>query len=218
MQIAIDGPAGAGKSTMAKELANALGFMYVDTGAMYRTAALSCLKNSTDFENEDDVVKNCNNADINVIYEDGIQKMFLDGENVSEKIRCEEVGNAASSVAKFSGVRKKLVKLQQELAQKYDVIMDGRDIGTMVLPNANLKIYLTASVEKRAERRFEELLEKGVECTLEEIKEDIAARDYADMHRKESPLKKAEDAIELDTSDMTIAEVLDAIKKLYERL
>lgn len=218
MQIAIDGPAGAGKSTIAKELARILGFMYVDTGAMYRTAALSCLKNNIDFENEDDVSKNCDDADIKIIYEDGVQKMFLDGENVSEKIRREEVGNAASKAAKYSGVRKKLVKLQQELAKKYDVIMDGRDIGTMVLPDAQLKIYLTASVEKRAERRFKELLEKGLECRLEEIEKDIEQRDYNDMHRKESPLKKAEDAIEVDTSDMTIAEVTDAIKSLYEGL
>ena len=218
MQIAIDGPAGAGKSTIAKELARILGFMYVDTGAMYRTAALSCLKNNIDFENEDDVSKNCDDADIKIIYEDGVQKMFLDGENVSEKIRREEVGNAASKVAKYSGVRKKLVKLQQELAKKYDVIMDGRDIGTMVLPDAQLKIYLTASVEKRAERRFKELLEKGLECRLEEIEKDIEQRDYNDMHRKESPLKKAEDAIEVDTSDMTIVEVTEAIKRLYEGL
>ena len=147
MQIAIDGPAGAGKSTIAKELARILGFMYVDTGAMYRTAALSCLKNNIDFEKEDDVSKNCDDADIKIIYEDGVQKMFLGGVNVSEKIRREEVGNAASKVAKYPGVRKKLVKLQQELAKKYDVIMDGRDIGTMVLPDAQLKIYLTASVE-----------------------------------------------------------------------
>ena len=218
MQIAIDGPAGAGKSTIAKELARILGFMYVDTGAMYRTAALSCLKNNIDFENEDDVSKNCDDADIKIIYEDGVQKMFLDGVNVSEKIRREEVGNAASKVAKYPGVRKKLVKLQQELAKKYDVIMDGRDIGTMVLPDAQLKIYLTASVEKRAERRFKELLEKGLECRLEEIEKDIEQRDYNDMHRKESPLKKAEDAIEVDTSDMTIAEVTEAIKSLYEGL
>ena len=218
MQIAIDGPAGAGKSTIAKELARILGFMYVDTGAMYRTAALSCLKNNIDFENEDDVSKNCDDADIKIIYEDGVQKMFLDGENVSEKIRREEVGNAASKVAKYSGVRKKLVKLQQELAKKYDVIMDGRDISTMVLPDAQLKIYLTASVEKRAERRFKELLEKGLECRLEEIEKDIEQRDYNDMHRKESPLKKAEDAIEVDTSDMTIVEVTEAIKRLYEGL
>lgn len=218
MQIAIDGPAGAGKSTIAKELARILGFMYVDTGAMYRTAALSCLKNNIDFENEDDVSKNCDDADIKIIYEDGVQKMFLDGVNVSEKIRREEVGNAASKVAKYPGVRKKLVKLQQELAKKYDVIMDGRDIGTMVLPDAQLKIYLTASVEKRAERRFKELLEKGLECRLEEIEKDIEQRDYNDMHRKESPLKKAEDAIEVDTSDMTIAEVTEAIKRLYEGL
>ena len=218
MQIAIDGPAGAGKSTIAKELARILGFMYVDTGAMYRTAALSCLKNNIDFENEDDVSKNCDDADIKIIYEDGVQKMFLDGVNVSEKIRREEVGNAASKVAKYPGVRKKLVKLQQELAKKYDVIMDGRDISTMVLPDAQLKIYLTASVEKRAERRFKELLEKGLECRLEEIEKDIEQRDYNDMHRKESPLKKAEDAIEVDTSDMTIAEVTEAIKSLYEGL
>lgn len=218
MQIAIDGPAGAGKSTIAKELARILGFMYVDTGAMYRTAALSCLKNNIDFENEDDVSKNCDDADIKIIYEDGVQKMFLGGVNVSEKIRREEVGNAASKVAKYPGVRKKLVKLQQELAKKYDVIMDGRDIGTMVLPDAQLKIYLTASVEKRAERRFKELLEKGLECRLEEIEKDIEQRDYNDMHRKESPLKKAEDAIEVDTSDMTIAEVTEAIKRLYEGL
>ena len=218
MQIAIDGPAGAGKSTIAKELARILGFMYVDTGAMYRTAALSCLKNNIDFENEDDVSKNCDDADIKIIYEDGVQKMFLDGVNVSEKIRREEVGNAASKVAKYPGVRKKLVKLQQELAKKYDVIMDGRDIGTMVLPDAQLKIYLTASVEKRAERRFKELLEKGLECRLEEIEKDIEQRDYNDMHRKESPLKKAADAIEVDTSDMTIVEVTEAIKRLYEGL
>ena len=215
-QIAIDGPAGAGKSTIAKILAERLQYMYVDTGAMYRTLGLACLRAGIDLEDEEAVGRICDEADIKVKYEDGVQVMYLDGENVSEAIRTEEVSKAASDTSKFGKVRERLVRMQQELGEEYNVIMDGRDIGTCVLPHATLKIYLTATVEVRAERRYKEYTEKGIECDLEEIKKDIEQRDYNDMHREISPLCKAEDAIEVDTSDLTIEEVVEKVIELWK--
>ncbi len=215
-KLAIDGPAGAGKSTIAKILSKKMGFMYVDTGAMYRTLGLACLREGIDLEDEAAVSEVCTNAPIVIKYIDGIQKMYLDGEDVSETIRTEQVSAAASTTSKFRIVRERLVKMQRDLSEEYDVVMDGRDIGTQVLPDADLKIYLTASVRVRAERRYKEYMGKGQECNLEEIMADIAARDHQDMTREISPLCKAEDAIEVDTSDMDIEEVVEKIAGLWK--
>ena len=215
-QIAIDGPAGVGKSTAAKNIARIKGFMYVDTGAMYRTIGLACLEQGIDVTDEEKVSECCADADIDIRYEDGVQHMFLEGRDVSTDIRKEEVGKAASDVSKFAAVRKRLVALQQDLGNRYDVVMDGRDIGTHVLVNADLKIYLTATSRCRAERRYKELLAKGEECVLEDIQKDIEDRDRNDMTRAISPLRKADDAIELDTSDMTAQEVADEIIRMFE--
>lgn len=213
--IAIDGPAGAGKSTIAKQLAKELSFIYVDTGAMYRSMALYFMRNGIAKEDEAAISDACKTVEVSIAYENGEQQVLLNGENVSKEIRKEEVGKMASATSVYKDVRKKLVELQQKLASDKDVIMDGRDIGTCVLPNAQVKIYLTASVETRAERRYQELQEKGVACDLDVIKKDIADRDYQDMHREISPLKQAEDAILVDSSDMGIEEVVAAIKNIY---
>lgn len=215
--IAIDGPAGAGKSTIAKIVAKKLGFIYVDTGAMYRTMALACYRDGIKAEEEEKVIEKCNNVDITLGYENGTQKVYLNGEDVSEFIRQEEIGNMTSAIAVYPPVRKILVAIQQELAKKNDVVMDGRDIGTAVLPGADLKIYLTASARTRAERRYKELLEKGQSCDIDEIEKDIEERDYRDMHRDVSPLKQAEDAVLVDSSDMNIEQVVDEIIKLKEK-
>ena len=215
-QIAIDGPAGAGKSTVAKILAERLDYMYVDTGAMYRTIALACIRKGIDLADEAAVSKVCAEADISIKYENGVQVMYLDGENVSEAIRNEEVSKAASDTSKFLKVRERLVQMQRDLTKEYNVIMDGRDIGTAVLPDATLKIYLTASVQVRAERRYKEYKEKGIACELEEIKKDIEQRDHNDMTREISPLRKADDAVEVDTSDLTIDEVVQKIIDLWK--
>lgn len=213
--IAIDGPAGAGKSTIAKQLAKELSFIYVDTGAMYRSMALYFMRNGIAKEDEAAISDACKTVEVSIAYENGEQQVLLNGENVSKEIRKEEVGKMASATSAYKEVRKKLVELQQKLAANKDVIMDGRDIGTCVLPNAQVKIYLTASVETRAERRYQELQEKGAACDLEVIKKDIADRDYQDMHREISPLKQAEDAILVDSSDMGIEEVVETIKNIY---
>lgn len=209
--IAIDGPAGAGKSTIAKRVAHELGFIYVDTGAMYRAIALYFLENQIDASEEKAVREAVSKIRVSITYENGEQQILLNGENVTSSIRREEVGNMASVTSAYPAVRKKLLSLQQELAASADVIMDGRDIGTCVLPKAPLKIYLTASVKTRAKRRFEELTEKGIACNIEEICKDIEERDYRDMHREVSPLCQAEDAVLVDSSDMTIREVTDTI-------
>ena len=213
--IAIDGPAGAGKSTIAKQLAKELSFIYVDTGAMYRSMALYFMRNGIAKEDEAAISDACKTVEVSIAYENGEQQVLLNGENVSKEIRKEEVGKMASATSVYREVRTKLVELQQKLAADKDVIMDGRDIGTCVLPNAQVKIYLTASVETRAERRYQELQEKGAACDLEVIKKDIADRDYQDMHREISPLKQAEDAILVDSSDMGIEEVVETIKNIY---
>lgn len=212
--IAVDGPAGAGKSTIAKRVAKEMNLIYVDTGAMYRAMAYYLLSLNTDIHDVDAVTKNCEGADIRIAYEDGVQVVLLAGENVNPYLRTEVVGEAASVTSTVKRVREKLVELQQAMAKETDLIMDGRDIGTCVLPDAQLKIYLTASSRVRAVRRFEELKAKGVECDLDIIEEDIIARDYRDMNREHSPLKQADDALLLDTSDMTIDEVVETIVSL----
>lgn len=216
INIAIDGPAGAGKSTIAKKLAKELSYIYVDTGAMYRAMALYFLQNNIAAEDEAAISAKCSDVEVSISYENGEQQVLLNGENVNGLIRNEKVGNMASATSVYGKVRSKLVELQQKLAADKDVIMDGRDIGTCVLPNAQVKIYLTASVETRAKRRFDELTEKGMKCDLQEIEKDIADRDYRDMHRDISPLKQAEDAVLVDTSYLNIEEVVAAIRKIYE--
>lgn len=215
--IAIDGPAGAGKSTIARRVAKELSFIYVDTGAMYRAMAYYFLQNGIASDDEAAIAKACPAVDVTIAYENGEQQVLLNGENVNGVIRTEQVGNMASATSVYPVVRKKLVELQQELAAKADVIMDGRDIGTCVLPNAQVKIYLTASSKTRATRRYEELTAKGESCDLEEIEKDIIERDYRDMHRETSPLKQAEDAVLVDSSDLTINEVVAAIREIYQK-
>ena len=215
MNIAIDGPAGAGKSTIAKRLAKKLGFIYVDTGVMYRAMAYYFLQHNIDAKDENAIAAACPDVDVTITYENGEQQVLLNGENVNGVIRNEEVGNMASSTSVYPVVRKKLVELQRQLAKSADVIMDGRDIGTCVLPDAQVKIYLTASSATRAKRRYDELTEKGVSCDLAEIEKDIIDRDYRDMHRETSPLRQAEDAVLVDSSEMNIDEVVDAIYQVY---
>ena len=215
MNIAIDGPAGAGKSTIAKRLAKKLGFIYVDTGAMYRAMAYYFLQHNIDAKDENAIAAACPDVDVTITYENGEQQVLLNGENVNGVIRNEEVGNMASSTSVYPVVRKKLVELQRQLAKSADVIMDGRDIGTCVLPDAQVKIYLTASSATRAKRRYDELTEKGVSCDLAEIEKDIIDRDYRDMHRETSPLRQAEDAVLVDSSEINIDEVVDAIYQVY---
>lgn len=216
INIAIDGPAGAGKSTIAKRLAKELGYIYVDTGAMYRAMAYYFLKNHISAEDENRIAAACENVDITIRYQDGEQQVILNGENVNGVIRNEEVGNMASSTSVYPVVRKKLVELQQQLAVKENVIMDGRDIGTVVLPNADVKIYLTASSKVRAKRRYDELTAKGEVCDLEQIEQDIIDRDYRDMNRETSPLKQADDAVLLDSSDLDIDGVVETMKEIIK--
>ena len=214
--IAIDGPAGAGKSTIAKTLAKELGYVYVDTGAMYRAMAYFFLQKGINKDDEAAITEAVDGADVTIHYENGVQQVFLNGENVTGCLRTEQVGNMASSISVYPAVRTKLVALQQKLAKTTDVIMDGRDIGTCVLPDAQVKIYLTASVETRAKRRYMELMEKGEPADLEKIAADIKERDYRDMHREMSPLRQAEDAVLVDSSDMSIVEVVSAIRAIAE--
>ncbi|MGI6019613.1 MAG: (d)CMP kinase [Marvinbryantia sp.] len=212
--IAIDGPAGAGKSTIARRVAKELSFIYVDTGAMYRAIALYHLREQVDTDSETAVKDALKKIDISITYENGEQQVLLNGENVSGQIRTEKVGNMASKISAIPCVREKLLDLQRELACKNNVVMDGRDIGTRILPEAQLKIYLTASADARAERRFKELTEKGISCSLEEIKQDIIKRDDQDMNRAIAPLTQAKDAIYLDSSNMTIDEVTEKIQSM----
>lgn len=209
--IAIDGPAGAGKSTIAKLVAKELGYIYVDTGAMYRGMAIYFLKQNIPSGDRDKIAETCKDANVSIEYENGVQQIYLNGENVTAMLREEAVGNMASLSSAVPEVREQLLSLQRNLAEKENVVMDGRDIGTNILPNADTKIYLTASVETRAKRRFLELQEKGVDCNVEAIAQDIAERDSRDMNREIAPLRQAEDAVLIDSSDMTIEEVVQAI-------
>ena len=216
MNIAIDGPAGAGKSTIAKKVAKTLGYIYVDTGAMYRAMALYMIKLGIDPENANAIEEACKSADIGIEYRDGEQVVLLNGENVNAYLRTEEVGNMASVTSVNAKVREKLVELQQKLAATKDVVMDGRDIGTVVLPNAEVKVYLTASSLVRAKRRALELEAKGEAVDLAKIEADIIDRDNRDMTREISPLKQAEDATLIDISYMNIDEVVEAILNLVK--
>lgn len=212
--VAIDGPAGAGKSTVARAVAEKLNLIYVDTGAMYRAMALYMLRENVALEDADAIAEGCAGADITIKYEEGAQAVFLNGENVNAFLRMEEIGSAASAVSSVPRVREKLVRLQKKLAAESDCIMDGRDIGTCVLPQAQLKIYLTADSAVRAKRRYDELAARGENCDLRRIQADIEERDYRDMHREMSPLKKAEDAVTVDTSDMSADQVISYIAGL----
>lgn len=214
--VAIDGPAGAGKSTIAKLVAKELNAIYVDTGAMYRAIAIYFLRNHLNPDVPEEVEKACREIEVQITYEDQQQQVWLNGENVTGQLRTEEVGNMASVSSAKQPVRDKLLQLQRNMAKEQNVVMDGRDIGTHVLPNAEVKIYLTASVEERARRRFEELTQKGESCDLEKIKQDISQRDYQDMNRDIAPLRQAEDAYYLDSSALTIQEVVAEILKRCE--
>ncbi|MCH5212311.1 MAG: (d)CMP kinase [Oscillospiraceae bacterium] len=217
ISVAIDGPAGAGKSSVAKKLAERLGYIYIDTGAMYRTVGVYGIEKGIDIANEKDrLISELDNIKIEINYENGIQRMYLNGSDVTGRIRENDASMAASAVAVIPEIRERLVAMQQEMAKTGGVIMDGRDIGTKVLPNAELKIYLTASVENRAMRRYKEYVEKGEECDFEAIKADVIKRDYNDTHRAASPLVQADDAILVDTSDMNFEESVAAIEKMIK--
>lgn len=212
--IAIDGPAGAGKSTIARRVAKELAFVYVDTGAMYRAMALYLIRSGAGKEDVKEFGRLCQGADISIEYRDGEQTVILNGENVTPLLRTEEVGNMASVSSADPKVREKLLDLQRKLASSMSVVMDGRDIGTTILPDADVKIYLTASSRKRAERRYKELTKKGISCCLDVIRRDIEERDRRDMNREISPLRQAEDAVLVDSSDMTIEEVTERILQI----
>ena len=215
--IAIDGPAGAGKSSIAKALSKRLGYIYIDTGAMYRAVALFFLENNVADGTDSRIESLLDKLEISIKYEDGAQKVILNGEDVTGKLRLEEIGKLASKFSAIGIVREKLVALQRKLAQKENVVMDGRDIGTVVLPNANLKIYLSASSKVRAKRRYLELLEKGqTDLDINDIEDEIIKRDEADMNRKISPLKQADDAYYLDSSDITLEEVVSKILSMVK--
>ena len=216
--IAIDGPAGAGKSTVAKLTARKTGYIYVDTGAMYRAMALFLIRRGIGAEDAEAISRVSQEADISIEYRDGEQVVLLDGENVNAFLRTEEVGKMASASSVNADLRRKLVELQQELGARTSVVMDGRDIGTVVLPHAAVKIFLTASVEERAMRRFKELQAKGEPADLDTIAKDIEERDYRDSHRAVSPLKQAEDAILIDSSKMTAEEVAEQILAIWQQV
>lgn len=211
--VAIDGPAGAGKSTIARAVADELGFIYVDTGALYRTIGLSCIENNIDVSDTDAVVSVLQKTDISIVFLNGEQRVLLNDKDVSEKIRTEQISMAASTVSAIPEVRKFLLDLQRDFAKTDNVIMDGRDIGTVVLPNAQVKIFLTASPEKRAERRFKQLSEKGIDAEYNDILADIIKRDYNDSHRQTAPLKPAENSVIIDTTTLTLEE---SIKKIAD--
>ncbi len=212
--IAIDGPAGAGKSTIAKLIAKKLGYVYVDTGAMYRALAVFFIKKGLTPNDTEEIKKVCKEANVTLQYENGIQQVYLNGENVTGMLREETVGNMASVSSAIGEVRAQLLELQRDMAKNNDVVMDGRDIGTNILPNADVKVYLTASVEERARRRYAELQGKGEACDFEKISKDIEERDLRDMSREIAPLRQAEDAVLVDSSDMSIEEVVGAIINL----
>ena len=218
--IAIDGPSGAGKSTLARRAAKEFGFLYVDTGAIYRTVGLAAQRNGIDCHDEAAVAGILPTLDIRMGYNpEGEQRMFLNGEDVSDEIRAPEISICASDVSSLPAVRAFLLEMQRKTARENHVIMDGRDIGTVVLPEAELKIYLTASAKARAERRLKELLAKGVETSFEDVLRDIEYRDYQDTHREIAPLRRAEDAVLLDTSDIGLEESCELLfRTIREKL
>ncbi len=213
-QVAIDGPAGAGKSTIAKQVAKEKGFIYVDTGALYRALAVYFLDTGTLPDDEAAIHQALQDVEVSIRYEEQAQQVYVNGSNITSRLREEAVGNLASKISPIPAVRKKLLHLQQELGRTHDVVMDGRDIGTTILPDADVKIFLTASVKARANRRFQELSEKGIPCDLDEITRDIEERDERDMNRKEAPLRQAEDAVLIDSSDLTISQVVQKVMDL----
>jgi len=214
--IAIDGPAGAGKSTIAKKVSAKLGYIYLDTGAMYRAVALKAIQSGMDTKNQQGLAGIMDKLDIAISHDNNLQKIFLDGADVSEAIRTAEVSAGASNVAAFPEVRLKMVELQRRIAAGADVVMDGRDIGSYVLPDADLKIFLTASVEERARRRFEELLQKGQQVTFEAVRQEMVQRDENDSSRALAPLIKVPDAIEIDSTALEIEEVVEKIIYFYQ--
>ncbi len=217
MQVAIDGPASSGKSTISKLIAKENHFVYLDTGAMYRVVTLAVLRNKISIDNHEAIEKLVQTIEIGFSMKDGKQSVFMNGEDVTDEIRSVEVTKNVSAVSAIKEVRTRLVHLQQEIAENHSIIMDGRDIGTVVLPQAEIKIFLVASVEERAKRRFIENQEKGIEMSYEELVEDIRRRDHIDSTRKESPLRKAEDAIEIDTTTMTIEDVVKTVTALIQK-
>ena len=217
LNIALDGPAGSGKSTIAKQLSKSLSILYLDTGAMYRACALKAKKLGISSNDEEKVNTIINDIDITVKYVDGAQKTYLDGEDVSTAIRENEISMMASNISAIKSVRLKLVELQREIAKVTDCVLDGRDIGTHVLPNANYKFYVTASLDVRAERRYLELLARGQNVDKDALKKEMEIRDYNDSHREFAPLKQAEDAILLDTSNMSIEEVINTVISYINR-
>lgn len=218
INIAVDGPAGAGKSTISRAAAKTLGFIYVDTGALYRTVALQVLRNYLTYDKIEEIKKLLTKTDISLTYEDGEQRVILNGDDVSDFIRTPEVSMGASRVSAIPEVREFLFELQQKIARENNCVMDGRDIGTVVLPNAELKVFLTASAEERARRRCKELLEKGEDISFEEVLSDIEQRDYNDSHRDIAPLKQADDAVLLDTSDLNLEESIEALTHLIQEV
>lgn len=216
--IAIDGPAGAGKSTIAKLVAKNMGYVYVDTGAMYRAIAYYMVTNKIDIDNEVELTKACEGIDISIKYENEAQQVYLNGENVTPYLRTEETGNMASKSSAKASVRAALLDLQRNMAKEYNVVMDGRDIGTNVLPDAEVKIYLTASSKERANRRYKELISKGETADFDKIEADIIDRDNRDMNRDIAPLKQADDAILVDSSNMSIDEVVGAIMTAAKKI
>ena len=217
MQVAIDGPASSGKSTISKLIAKENHFVYLDTGAMYRVVTLAVLRNNIALDDYEAIENLVQNIEIRFSMKDGKQSVFMNGEDVTDEIRSVEVTKNVSAVSAIKEVRTRLVHLQQEIAENHSIIMDGRDIGTVVLPQAEIKIFLVASVEERAKRRFIENQEKGIEISYEELVEDIRRRDHIDSTRKESPLRKAEDAIEIDTTTMTIEDVVKTVTALIQK-
>ena len=216
LNVAMDGPVGAGKSTIADEVARRLGILHLDTGAMYRALGLAAIRQGIDMQDEDAVTALCRQADITVRYEDGGQRTLVDGEDVTAHLRTQEVSMAASTVSRYRGVRQAMVALQQKLAATTDMLVDGRDIGTVVLPQATIKIYLTASAEERARRRWVQLQEKGAADTFEQVLEELRQRDWQDMHREVDPLRQAEDAVLVDSTGLQFEQTVEKILSLVE--
>lgn len=216
INIAIDGPAGAGKSTIAKAVASAMGIIYLDTGAMYRATAYAALKKGIDVSDENAVAPMLDELEMDIVYENGIQQIFVNGENVTPFLRAPHMSKAASDISALPCVRYKMVELQRKFAANRDVVLDGRDIGTFVLSEANCKFFMTASAEERAKRRYKELVEKGERCDYDTVLSDIVKRDYNDSHRAVAPLKQADDAYYLDTTAMSIDEVVAAVKRVVK--